>query len=269
MNTSNPQPSGGQIKPPTLRIVAGTLVLAVGTLWLAGCASTPKPGDAQGAKMEPAALALLDSVSAKLGAAQTIQVEAVHQLDPALGLGLAIDKGRIELSVKRPNQFYAIQPAGRETREIAFDGRFLCVMHPGPKHHALEPLEASTIEQFAQRVDERFGFRPPVAELLANDMAKELLFEVTSAKLLGREWVGWTRCDHLRLDQEGMITELWVATDDRLPRRMRTTVTDIQGHPTWDIRFSDWKLNQPLDESLFTKRPAADSQKVPMIRSNN
>jgi len=254
---------------PTLRLLAGRMSLAVSALWLAGCASGPKPGDSTGtlAKMEPAALALLNSVSAKLGGAQTIQVAAKHKLDPALGLGLRIDHGSIDLAVKRPNQFYAIQPAGNATVEIAYDGRLLCVMHPGPKHHALEPLEAKTIEQFAQLVDERFGFRPPVAELLAGDMAAELLIDVTSARLLDWERVGWTRCEHLRLDQEGMSIDLWVGAEDRLPRRMLTTVTDMPGHPTWDIRFSKWKLNEPLDESLFSKRPASDSQKVQMLKS--
>jgi len=217
--------------------------------------------------MEPAALELLNSVSARLGGARTIQVEAEHKLDPALGLGLRLDRGRLELAVKRPNQFYAIQPAGAETREIAYDGNFLCVMHPGPKHYALEPLEAKTIEQFAQLVDQRFGFRPPVAELLASDMAAELLIDVTSARLLGRERVGWTRCDHLRLDQEGMSIDLWVGAEDRLPHRMLTTFTDMPKNPTWDIRFSKWKLNVPLDESLFSKRPAPGSQKVQMLKS--
>lgn len=243
------------------------LSLALTALWIAGCASGPKPGASTGAKMEPAALALLNTVSAKLGGAQTLQVEAEHRLDPKLGLDLRIDHGDIELAVKRPNQFYAIQSAGAETREVVFDGHILYVMHPGLKHHASEPLEAKTIEQFAQLAAERFGFRPPMADLLANNMAAELLFEVTSAQLLREEHVGWTRCEHLRLDQAGMTTDLWVGAEDRLPRRMLTTVTDMPGHPTWDIRFSKWKLNEPLDESLFAKRPAPDSQKVQMLKS--
>jgi hypothetical protein len=217
--------------------------------------------------MEPAALEVLNAVSAKLGDARTIQVQAEHTLDPALGLGGGIDRGRIELMVKRPNLFYAIQPAGSETREIAYDGAFLCVMHPGPKHHALEPLEARSIEGFAMRVQEHFGFRPPVAELLANDMAAELLIDVTSARLLGRERVGWSTCEHLRLDQEGMAIDLWVGAKDRLPRRMLITFTEMPRHPAWDVRFSKWKLNGPIEESLFSKRPAADSQKVPMLKN--
>jgi hypothetical protein len=251
-----------------LQKLAGATALAFSALLFSGCASDPKPADSavHHAKMEPAALELLKTVSAKLGAARTIQVEAEHKLDPALGVGTRIDRGPIELAVKRPNKFYAIQPAGAETRAIAYDGNFLCVMHPGPKHYALEPLEAKTIDQFAQRVEERFGFRPPVADLLTSDMAAELLIDVTSALLLGQERVGGTRCEHLRLEQEGMTIDLWVGAKDQLPRRMLTTITDMPRHPAWDIRFSKWKLNEPLDESLFSKRPASDSQKVQMLK---
>jgi hypothetical protein len=250
------------------RILAGTLSLAL-TTGLAAIAApgtlSPKSGTVT--NMEPAALEFLKSVSEKLGAAQTIQVEAEHKLDPALGLGIRADNGPINLDVKRPNRFYAIQPAGNETREIAYDGSQLCVMYPAAKHYALETLKAKSIEQFAQVVEERFGFRPPVAELLADDMAAELLIDVTSARLLAKEEVGGATCEHLRLEQEGMTTDLWVSVEDKLPRRMLTTVTDLAGHPTWDISFSKWELDGPLDEGLFSKRPASESQKVQMIKS--
>lgn len=263
--TTQTGPSALNIHRP--RNTAASLCLTLTALMFAGCASGPKPAASTGPKMEPAALGLLNSVSAKLGGAQTLQVEAEHRLDPKLGLGLRIDHGDVELAVKRPNQFYAIQPAGNETREIAFDGHFLCVMHPGLKHHALEPLEADSVAQFADQLDARFGFRPPMADLMGDDVSKDLLIHVTSAQLLGQEHIGWARCEHLRLEQEGMTTDLWVGVEDQLPHRMLTTVTDIPGHPTWDIRFSKWKLNEPLDESLFSKRPAPDSQKVTMLKS--
>lgn len=257
------------MKTTTYQYLLGLVAMTLGTIWLIGCASGPKADGAapNRAKMEPAALTLLKSASVKLGAARTIQVEAEHKLDPRLGLGLAIDNGRIELAIKRPNQFYAIRPADAETREIAYDGHQLCVMYPGAGHHALEDLEARNIEDFALQMEERFGFRPPLGDLLASDMAAELLIDVTSARLLKRERVGGTDCDHLQLEQEGMTTDLWLGVDDQLPRRLLTTITDMPGDPQWDIRLSQWKLDAPLDEGLFSKRPAADSQKVPMLRS--
>ena len=219
------------------------------------------------AQIEPAARSLAQAAAGKIGGAQTIRLTAKHHLDPALGVGTKLESGPLQITVKRPNHFYVMQQAGQETREIAFDGKSLCLMQPQLKQHALEPLKAGSIEQFADRVDERFGFRPPVAELLAGDVAGQLFQHVTSARITGVERVGWTRCQRLHLEQEGMTADVWLGEKDHLPRRYLLTFTSVKGHPTWDIRLSKWELNVPVDDSLFSKRPAADSQKLRMLKS--
>lgn len=219
------------------------------------------------AGIEPEARALAKEVAAKLQDARTIRLSASHKIAPSLGVGSKLERGPLEITVKRPNQFHAIQKAGAETRVLAFDGRYLAVIHPEVKHHALEPLRASSIEQFADRVDERFGFRPPVAELLANDLESNLFIHVTSAKVIPDQWLGWARCDCLHLEQAGMTVDLWIGAKDRLPRRLLLTFTDRAGHPTWDIRLKKWELNGPVDQALFSQRPAGDSTKVQMVRS--
>ena len=219
------------------------------------------------AGIEPAAKALVESVVAKLQSAKTLRLTAKHTLDPALGVGSRLEKGPLQITVKRPNQIHVLQTAGVETRELAYDGQTLCVIHPELKHHALEPLKAGTIEQFADRMDERFGFRPPVAELLSEDMASQLLLNVSSARILGTERVGWTRCQRLHFEQPGMSGDLWISEKDKLPLRYRLTFTGVTGSPTWDIRLSKWELNPATDDRLFSKRPAADSAKLQMLKS--
>jgi hypothetical protein len=219
------------------------------------------------AAVEPSATALVESVAAKLQSAKTLRLTATHTMDPALGVGSRLEKGPLEITVKRPNQIHVLQRAGTETRELVFDGKTVCVMQPQMKHHALEPLKAGTIEQFADRMDERFGFRPPVAELLSEDMAAQLMLHVTSARIVGTGRVGWTRCRHLRFEQPGMTGELWISEKDNLPLRYQLTFTGIKGSPKWDIRLSNWELNVPVDDRLFSKRPSADSAKLQMLKS--
>ena len=218
------------------------------------------------AGIEPEAKALAEAVAAKLQSSKTLRLTAKHTIDPALGVGSKLDKGPLEITIKRPNQFHVVQNAGDETRELAFDGKTVCVLHPQLKHHAIEPLKAKTIEQFADLVDAQFGFRPPVAELLSENMVEQLMLGVTSAKVTGTEWVGFTRCDRLHFEQDGMTGDLWVGKKDGLPRRYLLTYTDVQGQPTWDIRLSKWELNVPVNEALFIKQPAADSSRVKMLK---
>lgn len=219
------------------------------------------------AEIAPAARALVKEVAAKLGTAKTIRLTASHRLDPALGVGAGHEKGPITFTVQRPNRFHALQPAGAETREIAYDGRTLCLIYPELKHHSLVTLRAASVEQFADALDARFGFRPPVAELLSADLEGQIFRHVTAASVEKAEWVGLTLCDRLHFVQDGLTGDLWVGKKDRLPRRYRLTFTDVTGHPVWDIRLKKWELNIPVDESLFTKRPAAGSQLAPLLKS--
>jgi len=213
------------------------------------------------------ARALAAETSAKLSSAQTVHLKARHKLDPAIGLGNRLEQGPIEIVVARPNRFHAIQTAKEDTREIAFDGQTLVVMNPKRRYHAIAPLRAANIDEFADQVEKRFGFRPPVAEFLSVDFEKQLFRDVTSAKVVGTDWIGLTRCQHLQLVHDGMTADLWIADKDKHPRRCLLTFTGIEGDPTWDIRLSDWKLGAPVEEALFARRPASDSSEIPMLKS--
>lgn len=219
------------------------------------------------ADISPEAMALAKAVSAKLAPAKTIQLTATHKLDAELSSSTKLNKCPLTITVKRPNQCYVLQPAGAETRELAYDGKTLSLIQPELKLHSLESLKASSIEQFADAMDERFGFRPPVAELLASDLPGQLFVNATSAKVAGKEWVGWTRCERLHIEQDGLTGDLWVGVKDKLPRRMVLTFTSIKGQPKWDIRLTNWKLDPQVNESLFTKRAGTDSQLTPLLRS--
>jgi hypothetical protein len=85
---------------------------------------------------------------------------------------------------------------------------------------------------------------------------------------MGTEWVGWTRCERLHFEQQGMTGDLWVGKKDRLPRRYLLTFTQLKGSPTWDIRMKKWELNGKVDAGLFSKRPPADSSQVKMLKSH-
>jgi hypothetical protein len=76
-----------------------------------------------------------------------------------------------------------------------------------------------------------------------------------------------TKCKRLRFEQPGMTGDVWVGLDDNLPLRYRMTFTEISGNPVWDIMLSKWELNGTVDENLFSKRPAADSSPVQLLKS--
>lgn len=248
----NPQASS---RPSRLALRAAVLALMA--------AASVLPAAAQ---IDPAARTLAEAAARKLEAARTIRLEASHRIDPALGVGAPTENGKVVVTIRRPNLFHAVLEAGDETREVIYDGREICVMHPALGHHAIEPLPAASIEQFADRLEKAFGFRPPLADMLANDLVAHLFVDVEAAQVAGTGRVGWTRCDRLHLAHDGMIADLWIGRRDKLPRRLLLTYTDLPDAPTWDIRFKKWKLDPEVDDALFRRRPAPDSQRVKMIK---
>ena len=217
--------------------------------------------------LDPEAAALVKSVAAKLESATTVAVQVKHTLHPSLGSGNKLDSGPIAITVARPNKFHALQPAGSETREIAYDGTTFVLISPQLGHHASAKLSAKSIDDLAAKLDKQFGFRPPVAELLSENLSATMFSDATSAKVLGAGCVNWTKCEHLQIIQPGMTTDLWVGAKDKLPRRLLYTYTDRAGSPTWDIRLGKWKLNAPVDAAAFSKKPAADSMPVQMLKA--
>jgi hypothetical protein len=92
------------------RLLTVTMPLWLAAAMVLGLASTTQ------AQIDPAARALAQSVSAKLGSAQTLRLTAKHNLSPV--------------------SCYVLQPAGDQTRELAFDGRTPCLMQPMVKRCA-------------------------------------------------------------------------------------------------------------------------------------
>lgn len=122
---------------------------------------------------------------------------------------------------------------------------------------------------FADAAEKRFGFRPPMAELLAPDLVKEMAREGAVITLGKPERVGWTTCHHVVVSQVGQTTEIWAGAKDSIPRRYRITFTDTPEQPVWqETRFGKWKFGGSLAPETFQPVPPAGSQAVPLLKGN-
>lgn len=230
-----------------------------------GILATSIAATAAPASIDPAAGSILRATETKLAAARTVQLTAKHQISPSIAIG-TLAKAPLAITVERPNRFFARQGPIGKGKEIAYDGSTLRMIQPAELLHAEGTVKSSTISGFADAVDEKFGFRPPVAELLSSDLVAQMARDATSVRLVGKDSVGWSSCNLIRVEQPGQITELWISAKDQLPRRYRVTFTELKDQPSWDTRFSKWVLDAPVDTALFTKAPPAGSMKVQMLK---
>jgi hypothetical protein len=242
--------------PPLPIMPFGTAISFLAVFCLAVTQSAAAPDH------DPAALEVLRSVQGKLASSPTLSVEARRSTSWE-------DKGDgpVSVIVERPNRFLARQGKGADEKVLAYDGTTLRFQLPGVLLHAEGKLKAPDTPALADVMQERFGFRPPLAELLAPDLVKEMAREGATIRLGKTQSVGWTKCHHLVITQPGQTTEIWVGAKDSLPRRYRITFGDSTGNDWMDTRFKKWKFGVPTTPEIFRPAPAAGSHAVELLKS--
>lgn len=212
---------------------------------------------------DEAALGVLRDVQGKLAASNTLAVEARRTTSWE-----DQNDGPVSVTVERPNRFLARQGKGSVEKVLAYDGATLRFLMPGVLLHAEQTLRAADTPALADAMQARFGFRPPLAELLAPDLIKEMSREGATITMGQTTCIGWTKCRHVVIRQPGQTTEIWVGIKDSLPRRYRITFEDASGRPWMDTRFKKWKFGVAATPELFRPEPAANSYAVNLLKGN-
>ena len=71
---------------------------------------------------------------------------------------------------------------------------------------------------------------------------------LTSAFVIGQsKLVGGTTTDMVALANDHVQAQIWIGSDDKLPRQLWLTLTHAPQKPLRMTEFSDWKLDQPID----------------------
>src|SRR4030095_8120318 len=129
---------------------------------------------------------LLRQMSEKLAQAKNLSFKVERKLDAALVEGRNVaESAVIEVSVSRPGKFQARADSSDNVRQIFFDGQNLSIYDQTMKLYATAPL-AGTIDEFVARVDERYGFTPPLAEFILSDPYEALSKQIKTKAYKGK-----------------------------------------------------------------------------------
>jgi hypothetical protein len=208
---------------------------------------------------------LLKQMSQKLGGAKMLSFKVNRQLEPALTEGRNIaDISQIEISVARPGKFLAKSESKDDVRHIFFDGENLSIYDEAMKLYATAALPG-TIDEFVAKVDEKYGFTPPLAEFILSDTYSALSRHIKSNVYKGKENVAGIECHHLTLSGAEADSELWLGTADLLPRKLVATFKNREGNPKLEADFSSWNLSPTLDDKMFAFVAPKDAEKIDMI----
>jgi hypothetical protein len=242
-------------RPLLFRFVVNSLLLSLAC----GC-GTRKPTVATDDPDQ-----LLRQMSEKLSQAKQLSFKVDRNLDAALVEGRNIpENAQVEISVSRPGKFLVKSASQDNTRQLVFDGQNLTVYDETMKLYATVPAPG-TIDEVVAKVDEKYGFTPPLAEFILSDPYTALSPRIKSRVYKGKEIIGGVECHHLSLSGEVADSELWIGVADLLPRKLVATFKDRDGSPQLQADFSDWNLAATLDDKLFTFVAPADTERIEMV----
>jgi hypothetical protein len=208
---------------------------------------------------------LLRQMSERLGQAKSLTFKVNRKLDAALVEGRNVaENAQIDVSVSRPNKFLAKSDSKENVRYVYFDGQNLSIFDESMKLYATVPV-SGTIDEVVAKIDEKYGFTPPLAEFILSDPYRALGQEIKSKSYKGKETVDGVECHHLTLVGDVADSELWIGTSDLLPRKLVATFKDREGSPQLQADFSNWNLASTLDDKIFAFTAPKDAEKIEMV----
>lgn len=217
------------------------------------------------ARLAPAALSTLREMSKELAGAEALTFDARRHIDVALLEGRnAAEDASVHVMIKRPNKVRADSRSNFGVRHFYFDGTTVTVYDETRNMYATAPVKG-TIDQMVERLDDRFGFVPPVAEFVVNDPWARIRSQVSAGQLAGTRVIAGERCRQLNLTGENANAELWVSESRDLPCRLVATFTRIKGNPQVRSDYSNWNTEAKLSDAEFVFTPPAGARKIPMV----
>lgn len=251
------------------RILSLALCLAL-AVTVASAETKPAPATAGPRAVKPVmedqAIAVLQAMSARLAAAKTMKFTAVatYESPSRYGAPLAY-MTTSEVTLQRPDKLKVVTSADGPAVEFHYDGNNMTAYAPTEKLIASAGAPP-TIDAMLEAVYDTAGTYFPYTDLIvANpyaDMAKgmKLAFYIGQSNV-----VDGTLTDMVAYETDGVFVQLWVGTEDKLPRMARAVYFDDALRLRHQVELSGWKVDTGVKASNFEHEFASDATAVAFV----
>lgn len=204
-------------------------------------------------QLEPRALEILRSVRDRLAAAHTLSFVAVVTSDARADEDSPrIENTRFAVTLKRPNQLRALVFGDAGLRsQVNCNGRTMLTYTPAPK--AISLVNAPpTVADCLKHASGAFASDFPVGDLIGAMPSVDVSAGLQRAHYVGRSQVGGTDTDVVAFTRDGVLAQIWVGTEDRLPRAIRISSADDPNRRLRTLTLSDWQIDVAVPPEAFS-----------------
>jgi len=232
-------------------------------------ASSPAPAPPNlGVKVEiePAALALVKAMSEKLAAAKTLSFTAVTTYESTDRTGEPLAYMTLsQVTLQRPNKLRVITPGDGPRTEFYYDGKTAQAYEPAANLVAVAEAP-DTVDAMLRAAFQYAAIYFPFTDVIVSDPLKAITENLTIAFVVGKSIVvGGVPTDIVVLVGKFAHVQLWIGSDDKLPRLARVIFIGDPAHYRHAVALSDWKLDQPVAAGSFTSAALAGARRIDFV----
>jgi hypothetical protein len=222
---------------------------------------TFKPG------LEPRAVDILKAACARLAAARSMSFTAVVSYESPSRLGPPlVYSTRSEVVMQRPDRLKVVTPGDGPASDFYYDGKTMTAIAPAEKLVAVADAPP-TIDAALQTAFDSGAIYFPFTDVIVADPYKDIADGLTTAFYIGEsKVVGATTTDMVAYVTGGVFVQIWIGTEDKLPRRIYAIYLNDRLRLRHVLELSDWQLDMPVAADTFTPPDIAGAARIAFAR---
>ena len=254
---------------PALLSTTLALLLGAALAWPAAAQTAAAPAAKPAAKkaaakpapfkavLEPRAVELLKGMSARLAAAKSLSFTAVASYEYPSRLGPPIVYTmRYDVALQRPNQLKIVVPGDGPATEFYWDGKEMVAFAPAENLVAVASAPP-TLEGALKQAFDTAAIYFPFTDLLLNDPYAAISPGAVTAFVVGPSAiVGGIKTDMIVWANNDVFLQIWIGTEDKLPRRIRAQFRADPKKLRHDLELSNWQLDGAVPADIFSTAKA-------------
>ena len=218
-------------------------------------------------ELEPAAMALVKAMSDKLAAARTMSFTAVTGYESPARTGEPLLYMTLsQVVLQRPDKLRVITLGDGPETEFYYDGKTAQAFEPAV--NLVATAEApNTIDAMLLAAYRHAAIYFPFADVIVSDPMADLSRGLQIAFVVGKSRVvGGVPTDIVVLADQATHLQIWIGSDDKLPRMIRATYMNDPSRYRHTVELSNWKLDEAVPADAFTSPRLAGARKIPFAR---
>jgi hypothetical protein len=217
--------------------------------------------------VEQRAIDLIKAASARLAAAKSMSFTAIVDIEypSKLGPPLAYPV-RYDVAMQRPDKLRVLQSGAGAANEFYYDGKAMMAYVPEANLVAVADAPP-TIEAALKMASDKAAIYYPFMDLLLPDPYAVMTDKVLHAFYIGPSGaVGGVPTEAVAWATNDVFIQMWVGTEDKLPRRIRAMFAADPLKLRHDMQLSNWQIDPTHAADTFASPKAQSAPRIPFAK---